>query len=172
MELADRLAQARQEIVREWIRKTMEAYPTEALNVFKRNKDQFANPLPHIISKNIELLFDDFLNGVNAETTAPILAEIVRVRAVQDFTPSQALHFILELKTVVEKVLTDTSGESVSLSAWRSFEDEVDKLAMMGADLYINCREKLFEIRANEIKNQTHMLIRRVNEMDKQKEAR
>ena len=54
----------------------------------------------------------------------------------------------------------------------RSFEQEIDKLANLGFDIYVSCREKLYEIRVNEIKNQTHMLVRRVNEMDKQKEAR
>ena len=173
MDLADRLSQGKQEIVREWIRITMEAYPEEALNVFKRNKDQFANPLPHIISKNITLLFDELLNGVSSETTIPILSEIVRLKAVQDFGPSDAVNFVFGLKKVVRKYLEDQKGERIDADLHLAFEDEIDDLASMAFDIYVSCREKLFEIRVNEIRNQTHMLIRRVNEMDKQKkEAR
>jgi len=172
MELVKRLSDVKQDMVREWIRKTMEAYPTEALSVFNRNKDKHANPLPHIISKNIELLFDELLIGISSEKTAPILAEIVRLKAVQDFTPSEALKFVFELKPIIREYFKKESGEKDIINGLWVIEQEIDKLAGMAFDLYVNSREKLFEIRANEIKNQTHMLIRRVNEMDKQKEAR
>ncbi len=172
MELVKRLSDVKQEMVREWIRKTMDSYPTEALNVFNRNKDKNANPLPHIISKNIELLFEELLHGISPEKTAPILGDIVRLKAVQDFIPSDALKFVFELKPIIREHFKDEIGEKNVMNELWKFEQEIDKLAGMAFDLYVKSREKLFEIRANEIKNQTHMLIRRVNEMDKQKEAR
>ncbi len=174
MELVDWLSQKKQDIVREWIRVTMEAYPVEALNVLKRSDNQFANPLSHIISTNIALLFDDLLLGVDPERTTPILTELVKVRAVQDFKPSEALQFIIDLKKILFSMKDETveGGESMPLEQLRKMEEEIDTLAMLGFDIYMKCREKLYEIRANEIRNQTHMLIRRVNEMDKQKEAR
>jgi len=159
--------------VRNWIRVAMEAYPAESLGVLKRNKDQFANPMPHIISKNIELLFDELLKGVDAERTSPILAEIVKLKAVQDFTPGQALKFVFDLKDVLFDLKhKKIEGEAMPYDQIRPFELEIDKLARLAFDIYVGCKVKLYEIRANEIRNQTHMLIRRVNEMDKQKEAR
>jgi hypothetical protein len=151
----------------------MEAYPTEALGVLNRNKDQFANPLSHTISKNIELLFDELLKGIDSERTSPILAEIVRIKAVQDFTPSEGLQFIFDLKSILFDLKNEKiEGETMPYDQIRMMEQDIDKLALMGFNIYVECREKLSEIRVNEIKNQTHMLIRRVNEMDKQKEAR
>ncbi len=159
--------------MREWVRISMEAYPVEAVNVFKRNKDRFANPLPHAISKNIGLLFDELLQGIDSERTTPILAEIVRIKAVQDFTPARALQFILDLKGILYKQKGEKiEGEAMPYDQIRAIELEIDKLALLAFDIYVSCKEKLYEIRANEIRNQTHMLIRRVNEMDKQKEAR
>ncbi len=174
MELADWLSYKKQDIVREWIRVTMEAYPAEGLSVLRRNKDRFANPLSHIISTNIGLLFDDLLLGVEPERTTPILTELVKVRAVQDFAPSQAVHFIFDLKKILFNLKDETvkEGEKMPLDQLKKMEEEIDRLALLAFDIYIKCREKLYEIRANEIRNQTHMLIRRVNEMDKQKEAR
>ncbi len=172
MELADRLSQGKQEIAREWIRKTMEAYPVESLTVFKKNKDRFANPLPHIISKNIELLLDELMKGVSRETTAPILEEIVRIKAVQDFSPSDALGFVFKLKQVIRDFIKKQPDEGYDADDLWPIDQAIDEMASMAFDAYVKCREKLFEIRANEIRNQTHMLIRRVNEMDKQKEAR
>ncbi len=172
MEYADRLSQISGELVREWTRQAMEVYPTESLTVFKRNKDRFANPLPHIISKNIELLFEELIQGVSLEKTVPILTEIVKLKAVQDFTPSQALGFIFGLKKIIRECLKKESDVDIQADGLWGVDQEIDKMASMAFDVYVNCREKLFEIRANEIRNQTHMLIRRVNEMDKQKEAR
>jgi len=158
--------------VREWIRKTMEAYPAESLAVLNRNKDRFANPLSYTISTNIDLLFQEFLKGIDPETTTPILDKIVRVRAVQDMAPSQGLSFIFDLKGVLRKMF---EKETVGTDLEREFliiEKSIDQLALFAFDIYVSCKEKLYQIRANENKNQTHMLIRRVNEMDKQNEAR
>ena len=173
MELVDWLDKKKQDIVRDWIRAAMSAYPTEAVNVFNRNKDQFANPLPHIISKNIELLFDELLKGIDVQKTSPILSEIVRLKAVQDFKPSEALQFIFDLKEILYNLKEEiVEGEAMPYQQIRTMETEIDRLANLAFDIYVSCREKLSEIRVNEIKNQTHMLIRRVNEMDKPKEAR
>ena len=173
MELVDWLSQKKREIAGRWIRMTMAAYPKEALPVLNRNKDQFANPLSHIISKNIELLFDELLQGIESKRTAAILDEIIKIKAVQDFSPSQALQFVFDLKSIIFELKDETvEGEAMPQEQIRSFELEIDKLAKLAFDLYVKNREKLYEIRVNEIKNQTHMLIRRVNEMDKQKEAR
>lgn len=173
MELVDWISDSKKEIIREWIRYTMEAYPAESLAVLNRNKDQFANPLPHVISKNIELLFEELLKEVKTERIKPILTEIVRIKAVQDFTPSQSLGFIFDLKKILKKICEGYSGgEEKALKGLESFDRKIDMLARTAFDIYVDCREKLFEIKVNEIRNQTHMLIRRVSEMDKQKEAR
>lgn len=167
MELTDRLSQEKQAIVGKWISKVLESYPA-----LKKNKNQFANPLLHIISKNLELLFNQLLEGIDNKTAAPILENIIRVKAVQDFSPSQGISFIFDLKQVIREYL---SNEPFVVKLWEellTIESQIDTLALLSFDIYARCREKLFEIKINEIRNQTHMLIRRVNEMDEQKEER
>ncbi len=172
MELAKRLSKEKQEITRRWIDKLMESYPIESVNVLMKNRNQFANPLPHAISESLRLLFDEILKGIDSETVRPILDEVVRIRAVQDFDPSSALSFVFELKDIIRDHLkNDLKDEKIS-SELRVVEGEIDQVALLSFDIYVSCRQKLFEIKANEIRNQTHMLIRKVNEMDKQKEAR
>lgn len=172
MDLVNKLAEKKQEIVREWIRKTMEAYPAESVAVLNRNKDRFANPLSHIISENIDLLFDELIKGIDPVKVAPILDKIVRIRAVQDFIPSKGIYFIFELKEVIRKVLKKEIEEKGAFSEIPTIEKRIDQMALLAFDIYVSCKEKLYQIQANETRNQTHMLIRRVNEMDKQKEAR
>lgn len=173
MELVNILAEKKQEIVREWIRKTMEAYPAESLAVLNRNKDRFANPLSHTISENIDLLFTEFLAGIDPDKIAPILDTIIQIRAVQDMLPSKAISFILDLKGVVrETVKKEAKKEKSIVQELLTIDQRIDQLALFAFDIYVSRREKLYQIQANENRNQTHMLIRRVNEMDKQNEAR
>ncbi len=168
MDLADRLAQDKQEIAGKWVRKALEAYPAEVLPILTRNKDRFANPLPHLISKSIESLFDELLKGVDPQSTTPVLEEIVRIKAVQDFTPSQAVGFVFDLKEILRQHLKNEIEEEKILQELLTIESEIDKMALLSFDIYVGRRQKLFEIQVNEIRNQTHMLVRRVNEMDKQ----
>lgn len=172
MELAKRLSEKKQEITRLWIDKLMESYPAESVKILMRNKNQFANPLPHTISESLRLLFDEILKGVESERVRPILDEVVRIRAVQDFEPSSALSFVFKLKDILRDLLKEDLQDEKISSELRIIEGDIDQVALLSFDIYISCRQRLFEIKANEIRNQTHMLIRRVNEMDKQKEAR
>jgi hypothetical protein len=41
-----------------------------------------------------------------------------------------------------------------------SFESEIDGLAMHCFDIYTRCREKIFEIRVNEVRNQSSRLLK------------
>ena len=166
------LVEKKQEIVRGWIRKTMEAYPAESLAVLNRNKDRFANPLSHTISENIDLLFQELLNGLDSKKAAPILDNIIRIRAVQDFVPSQGISFVFDLKGVIRDVLKNEIKREGLNRELLKIEKQIDQMALFAFDIYVSCREKLYQIQANENRNQTHMLIRRVNEMDKQNEAR
>jgi len=173
MELVNRLAQNKNDLVGKWLQKTMAAYPTESLAVFERNKDQFTNPLPHIISENIGLLFDELIKGVDSNKVSPILDNIVRIKAIQDSTPSQAIEFIYDLKPIIRKEIARELKAGEYLEELLTIESEIDKMALLSFDIYTKCREKLFEIRANELRNQTHMLIRTVNELgNKRKRGR
>ena len=143
----------------------MEAYPTASLAVFEKNKNQFTNPLPHIISENIALLFDELLKGIDSSIVAPILDNIIKLKAVQDFTPSQAIGFIYDLKPIIRDEFTKKREVDNHLDELLTVESEIDKMALLSFDIFTKCREKLYEIRANEIRNQTHMLVRTVNEL-------
>ncbi len=90
------------------------------------------------------------------------LDRIVRVRAVQEFTPSEALGFVFLLKKAVRQTLAqDLHSQDLSeeLLTW---ESRIDKLALLSFDLYLQCRETIFEIRHNEVKNSTARLWERI----------
>jgi hypothetical protein len=111
----------------------------------------------------MEGIFDQILSGGSQDEFTPFLDKVIRIRAVQDLTPSQALAFIFEFKKVVRDELGEDIRESqISEDLWK-FERRIDQLGLLSLDLYMKCREKLFELRVKEVKNRVGRLIERAN---------
>ena len=85
---------------------------------------------------------------------------MIRIRAVQNFTPSEAVAFIFQLKKIVRHALGSElllrTGITEELVA---FESAVDDLALFSFDLYMQCREGIYEIKAKEATNMTFRLF-------------
>jgi hypothetical protein len=161
MKLTDLLIQKKSRIVDGWLRVIYQSYAAEAAIFLKKEKDRFDNPVGASISQGIKGLYDALLDEMDTDRVLAFLDEIIRIRAIQDFSPSQALAFIFLLKNVIREELAkelraqNLSGELLEL------ESRIDGLALLGFDVYTKRREKLHEVRVNEIKNRVSGLLRR-----------
>jgi hypothetical protein len=88
---------------------------------------------------------------------------VIRIRTVQDFTPSEAVAFIFELKAVIRDVMDAQIRQPEKWDDLVEFESRVDRVALLAFEKYTECREKLHEIRNNEIKSRALKLMERVN---------
>ncbi len=86
---------------------------------------------------------------------------LVRVRAVQDMTASQALGFIPALKTILREELRELLKEDPE--ALRALEDRIDRLTLLAFDIYSGCKERLYQIRVEEIRTRTERLLKMAN---------
>ena len=102
------------------------------------------------------------------DSFTPGLDAIVRIRAVQEFSASQAVSFIFLLKQAVREALAPELAGSALTDAILAFESRIDAVAGRCFDLYMGAREK-YQIRANEIRRQTHFLLERVARGDDHK---
>jgi hypothetical protein len=165
MSLEKLLQQKKSVILERWFDSILETYPTDTRRFLHKKKNRFANPVAHEISRGIEEIFDNILKGANSEDVSPFLDKIIRIRAVQDLSPSQALGFIFDLKKLVREELAENMGESsISGELWE-LERKIDGLGLMSLDIYTTCREKLYELRVKEVKNRVGRLIERANMM-------
>lgn len=163
MKLENLLLQKRPAILERWLDLLFETYPAESSNFLKRKKGRFINPVGDTITQEMGSLYDELLLGWDPEKISIFLDKIVRIRAVQEFSPSKALAFIYQLKHVVrEEVEQEVRNEGIQ-EKLADFEARIDDLALLGFDLYVKCREKIFELRANEIKDRAYMLLKRAN---------
>lgn len=163
MRLKNLLLEKKSTILERWFDVILETYPAETLRFLKTQKERFANPVGHTILEGIEGIFDETLNGVNPERVSPFLDNIIRIRAVQDFTPSQAISFIFLLKKVIREELKDEVLEKGIAQELLELESKIDELAFLSFDIFMRCREKIYEIKANEVRNMTFRLLQRAN---------
>jgi len=144
---------SRNAILEEWLARTLRTYPAEASRFLLQEKDPFRNPVGHAIQQGLPVLFDQLVGDMDAARITPALEEIVRIRAVQDFSPSQALAFLFLLKSLLREHLSDPDQRAL-------LEARIDELALRGFDLYIECREKLHEIKLGEAHRRLFVLER------------
>lgn len=163
MRLNSLLADKKASILEKWFDVIIESYPPVTSNFLKTQSNRFANPIGSTISKGIEDIFDELLRGLNKEKTSEFLDNMVRIRAVQDFTPSQAISFIFPLKRIIREELRVEIAEKQLSDEILSLESTIDSLALSAFDIYMKCREKIYEIKANEVRNMTFRLLQRAN---------
>jgi hypothetical protein len=163
MTLEEFLSEKRPAIVEKWFQLILATYPDDTTNFLKTNKDPFRNPVGHTIFQGIEKILDELINGINIERVSPFLDNVLRVRAVQDLSPSQAVSFIFSLKSVIREEIESDKNFAASLEELRELDSRIDSLALASFDIFMKCREKIHEIRANELRRMTFRLVQRAN---------
>mgnify|MGYP000906758949 CR=1 FL=1 len=165
-ELASRLIDEKKDVIARWYELILTTYAPETARLWRKEKDRFNNPVGYRFQAGMtgivdQLLTDDgTMEGAKYE---PYLDEIVRVRAVQNFTPSQAVSFVYQLKKVMREMLWQDVVEKNLFQELMVLESRVDVLGLMALDIYCKCREALFETRMLQVKSQYDRLLKRAN---------
>ena len=160
--LKDLLKEKRKAILKKWYNLVLDTYPPEAAAFFRKNRDRFENPVGAKIHEGIEGLLDQLLSGPDPEKVNFFVDQIIRVRAVQDFTPADAVKVIFLLKKAIKDVLKDELTEDI-LKEFLLLEEEIDSFALKAFDIYMGCRERLYHLKVEEWKSKLYMLLRKAN---------
>ena len=137
-------------IVKKWFDTTIDTYPTDTSQFLRQQKDSFANPVGNTIRENLAALFQGLIRSANRDNLSRALDPIVRIRAVQDFTPSQAIGFIRFLKDAIRGQLASQLKDPSIAEAMLEFESRIDTLSLLAFDVYMDCREKLYQIKSDQ----------------------
>ena len=152
----------RGEILRRWIEGVIDDYPEETGKFLRTQSDRFANPVGAGLREGLTELLDGVLRGVEADELTSALDRVIRVRAVQEFSPSAAVGFVFDLKDLLREVTKGTGGDAAgSLDA---IDDRIERLGLHAFDVYMSCREQMWSIRMQEIRNQSLGIMERMQE--------
>jgi hypothetical protein len=136
------------ELVERWFAQTIESYPHLSAGFLASERDPFRNPAGHALRSSMSAIVEELLGNWDMEKIAPALDAIVRLRAVQDFTPSQAVGFVFLLRPIL---LATTPAPPATIEA------RIDQLALMAFDHYMKCREQIAEVRADEVRRRIRL---------------
>lgn len=156
MELIEALSNKKKEILSLWIERTLDSYTTPGF--FKSSKDPFANPVGVNIANGLADLLDLLMSNQELQAYLKPLDQVVRIRAVQDFTPSQAMAPFLELKWVVKQVFSGDKETQPMLRMLDTLDCEIDRMALAAFDIFSECREQLYRNRIRELKSGSAIL--------------
>jgi hypothetical protein len=154
-------------ILERWFDLILETYPANTAAVMRKDKNQFTNPVGSTLSREIDVLFKNLCAGSQDVTCQSSLDSILKIRSVQDFSPSKAVGFIFLLKRAIEETLKDEMCKGSVMDEWLEFQSRIDDLALQAFDIYMDCREKICEIRINQARAEKEMAFRMMERMGK-----
>lgn len=155
--LMERLRAKRTVIVEEWLARTLESYPAQTVRFLREQKDPFLNPVGHALAARLPALFEALASGAGVKSIEGPLESLVRIRAVQDLTPAQAVGFMLALKPVIRAQLGDELQHTAVREELFWLEGRIDEALLLAFELFMRCREEACEIRMREAQRQVYV---------------
>ena len=163
--LYELLVKNKSSIVSKWIKLIIDSYSIESSKFFNMEKNQFSNPVGNIISTNVASIFDEIIDSRDFEKISLLLTDIVKIRAIQDFSPSEAVGIVFLLKRVIREELSKEINQEKILDEITELEFVIDKTALIAFDLYMESREKVFQIRLNDEKYKFQKAVYPINDV-------
>ena len=162
MTLQDLLSQRQPAVCERWLDAILRDYGPVTAARWRKERDPFANPVGHALSTGLPEILDAVARGQGlGERALSALQEIVRVRSVQDFTPSRAVSFVCLLRRAVRDELAAGLAGGEHDAELAELDGRIEQLALLAFDTYVGLREDLFRIRQEELRRSVASILRR-----------
>jgi hypothetical protein len=149
------LERSKTSILQKWFSLILEHYPPETRKFWETPKDSFANPIASTFTQGLEGIWNGLRQGIDPKQLSAVLDPIIHIRAIQDFSPSQAVAFVLGLKGIIREELKREGGGGVAWEDLWEMETRIDALSLIAFDQYVLCRKKVHEIELKELRDRT-----------------
>lgn len=163
----------RDTLVPRWAECFFSSYPLGAVGLSRTGTEQFTNPIGHTTRNSLGLLY----TAISGQEVEPAqvhraLEDLFHVRAIQDMAPSKAVGALYLLKPLLRQHLlaqvlalekqgpAQKAAPKNALGDYLSLESRIDSLALMALDIYAQSREKVIQLRVEEIKRSQSQVLR------------
>jgi hypothetical protein len=148
-------------IAKQWFNLAAQTYAVDTAKFLQSKTDPFANPVGSALMTGLDGILEHLIHATDPNTLHSHLDSIIRIRAVQDFSPSQATAFILSLKKVLRDYFAKELRDSRLAAEFIELESSIDQICLIAFDIYMQCREKVYQISANETRKRTFKAFER-----------
>jgi hypothetical protein len=148
-------------IAKQWFHLAAQTYAADTAKFLQSKTDPIANPVGSTLMTGLDGILEHLIHAADPNTLHSHLDSIIRIRAVQDFSPSQATAFILSLKKVLRDYFAKELRDSRLAAEFIELESSIDQICLIAFDIYMQCREKVYQISANETRKRTFKAFER-----------
>lgn len=159
MEFLDLLSKKKNSIIEKSFELTISTYSEETQPFFRERRRQFTNPVGYTLYQGLQEIVEKLIRNEALESFISPLEEIIKIRALQDFTPSQAVGFVFFIK----KAIYDEVANEVDPSELMDFLSRLDSLALVAFDIFMKYREKIYDLKAKELIDRTWWILKKWN---------
>ena len=153
MDIKQTLKKNKLSFINKWFQATIDTYPAQTAKVLGKDANRFDNPVGAVTRETIEDVFNHILENHTQESFEKKLDPIIRIRAVQAFSASEAVSFVFKLKPIGKALLDD--------SFHPEFDRLVDMIALASFNRFMKCKEEIFLLKATESKRRVHRAFER-----------
>ena len=153
MSTEDIISARRDAAIQKWTEAVFAMYPFETTGFIRTQRDQFANPVGHATRAAGEQIYDAVTGrDVDMEKVHASVAALIRIRAVQDLKPEQAVGVLYLYKSVLRELLL---ADMLAAGDVQGFLDMGDRL-----DLYLADREQVYAERVAQQRREASQIRR------------
>ena len=161
MTLKDLIAENKTVILQRWFDRLLEDYPPETQALFRENRSPYSNPIGFTLRRGMEGILEGFLTPAAAAEARAVLEPVMRVRAVENLPSPQGGKFILPLREIIGEILEEAEIKEILEREWLDLNSQISRLALLGMNLYSECREKVHRLRMKEGEERARLRSRR-----------
>ncbi len=159
MKKAKQIVDQKDAIAGKWFDLIIKSYPEESYKHLKGGRKQFSNPVGYTIFHESQIILEQLTGDFDKAVLSDSIRNIIKIRAVQDFSASEACRFMFRLKDVIYEVF----DKETSYKFFDEIFNRIDEAALMTFDIYMESKELLYSIKANEVRKRTFKMIDRLN---------
>lgn len=161
MSMDDLYQSKRSEALRRWTDAVYALYPFQTPGFLRTQHDRFTNPVGHTTMSTAEILYDA-VTGREVDPTVvnEALAALIRIRAVQELRPDQAVGALMLLAPVLREFFLTEALSRGRLDDFLDVLARLDSLLLLAFNLYTEDREALYAERAAECRREQAQLRR------------
>lgn len=145
MSTQDIISARRDTAIQKWTNAVYATYPFETTGFIRTQTDQFANPVGYATRKAAAAVYDAVTGrDVDMDEVRAAVAGLIRVRAVQDLKPEQAVGVLFLYKPVLRELFLVDMLAAGDFDAFLDMGERLDSLALLAFNMYLADREQVY----------------------------
>jgi hypothetical protein len=153
MTLKQAISHHHKQLLSGWFTATINTYPQQSAKILSKDVNRFDNPVGAVSRESLDAVLTLVSGAFTMEELEKTLDPIIRIRAVQAFSASEAVSFVFALKKIGEDLLPREMQQP--------FDRLVDDIALAAFNRLMKCKEEIFLLKAVESKRRIHRAFER-----------